>query len=111
MKELSSKSDLHLCYESDYTCADVRIKNNDAKVALIEASETGANDVSYCLEICAALRKDTTSCKIILMCSDQDEEAVAQTVTAKQEGRIDDFVFYEASFDYISTKILTMLQN
>ena len=109
--KLNSDSLLRLCYEPDYTKADTCVKNNNAKVALIEAAETGAHDVSKCLEICAALRKDAVDCKLILMCPDQDEEAVAQTVNAMQAGQIDDFVFYEASFDYLSSKILTMLNN
>jgi len=102
---------LRFCYEPDYAQADICIKKNNAKVALIEAAETGVHNVSRCLEICALLRKEAEDCKLILMCPDQDEEAVAQAVNAKQEGRIDDFVFYEASFDYLSSKLLTMLHN
>jgi len=111
LTKLNSQPVIQSCYEPDYTQADVCVKKNNAKVALIEAAETGAHNVSHCLEICAKLRKETENCKLILMCPDQDEEAVAQTVSAMQEGHIDDFVFYEASFDYVSSKILTMLNN
>ena len=111
LSKLNTESVLPLCYEPDYTQADTCVKKNNAKVALIEAAETGAHDVSKCLEICAALRKEAEGCKLILMCPDQDEEAVAQTVNAMQEGQIDDFVFYEASFDYLSSKIITMLNS
>jgi len=102
---------IRICYEPDYSQADICVKQNNAKVALIEAAETGIHDVAQCLKICATLRKETENCKLILMCPDQDEEAVAQTVSAKQEGRIDDFVFYEASFEYLTSKIMTMLHN
>jgi len=102
---------MQLCYESDYSQADACVRNNNAKVALIEAAETGSHDVYKCLDICAALRKESENCKLILMCPDQDEEAVAQTVNAKQEGWIDDFVFYETSLEYLSSKILTMLNS
>jgi len=102
---------MRLYYEPDYTQADDSVKKNNAKVALIEAEETGVYDVSKCLEICATLRRDAENCKLILLCPDQDEEAVAQTVTAMQEGQIDDFIFHEASIEYISSKILTMLNN
>ena len=109
--KLNTESFLKLCYEPDYTQADNCVKENNAKVALIEAAETGDHDVSKCLEICAVLRKEAVDCKLILMCPDQDEESVAQTVNAMQEGQIDDFVFYEASFDYLSSKIITMLNS
>ena len=102
---------MQLYYEPDYARADLCVKKNNAKVALIEAAETGEHSVLYCLDICATLRKETENCKLILMCPDQDEEAVAQTVRAKQDGCIDDFVFYEANFDYLSSKILTMLHD
>jgi len=109
LEALRKEFGLVLCYETDFTLAGARIKEYDAQVALIEAAETGDRDVSYCLELCSSLRKEAESCKLILMCPDQDEEAIAQTVNAKQDGRIDDFVFYEASIDYLTSKILAML--
>jgi len=111
LNKLDTGPYIRLCYEPDYTKADICVRQNNAKVALIEAAETGALDVLKCLEICAALRRDTENCKLILMCPDQDEEAVAQTVKARQDGIIDDFVFYEVSFDYLNSKIMTLLQN
>ena len=111
LTKLNTGTVVRLCYEPDYSQAGKCVKENNAKVALIEAAETGALDVSRCLEICALLRKEAENCKLILMCPDQDEEAVAQTVRAMQDGRIDDFVFYEASFEYLSSKILTMLHS
>jgi len=111
LNKLDTGPVVRLCYEPDYTQANACVKKNNAKVALIEAAETGIHGVPQCLEICAELRRETENCKLILMCPDQDEEAVAQTVNAVQEGKIDDFVFYEASFDYLTSKIMTMLQN
>ena len=108
---LNKEPGLRLYYEQDYSRAGASIQSHEGNVALIEAAETGACDVAYCLEVCASLRKETENCKLILMCPDQDEEAVAQTVGAKQDGRIDDFLFYGASFDYVSSKLLAMLQK
>jgi len=111
LNKLDTGPVLRFCYEPDYDQADICIMKNNAKVALIEAAETGVHDVSRCLEICAALREEKNDCKLILMCPDKDEEAVSQAVNAKQNGRIDDFVFYEASFEYLSSKILTLLYS
>ena len=111
LAELKKEPGIQLLYEPEYSHANAIIRNHKAKVALIEAAETGGRVVSCCLEICASLRKEAEKCKLILMCPDQDEEAVAKTVNAKHEGRIDDFVFYEASFDYLSSKLIAMLQS
>jgi len=111
LTELNKRSGLQIIHEHDYIRAYKRIMDENAKVALFEAAETGDYDVSYCLEVCSALRKESENCKLILMCPDQDEEAVEQTVAAMQDGQIDDFVFYEASFDYLSSKLMTMLHN
>jgi len=111
MSKLDTGSEVSVFYEPDYTQADICVKRNNAKVVFIEASETGVYDVMHCLDICAKLREEVSGCKLILMCPEQDEEAVAQTVSAKHNGDIDDFVFYEASFEYLSSKILTMMSN
>jgi len=111
LAELNKEPGLQVYYEPDYTQADASIRNHNAKVALIEAAETGDRDVSYCLKVCASLPRETGSCKLILMCPGQDEEAVSQTINAKLEGRIDDFVFYEANLGYLSSKLFTMLQT
>jgi len=110
LAELAKEPELRLYYETCYTQAAALIRDHNVKVALIEAEEMGVHDIFYCLELCATLRDEDESCKLILMCPDQDEEAVAQAVKAMQEGRIDDFVFFEASIDYLSSKILAMLQ-
>ena len=111
MTKLNTGTEISIFYESDYTQADICVKKNNAKVAFIEAAETGVYDVMHCLDICAKLREETDDCRFILMCPEQEEEAVAQTVSAKQNGHIDDFVFYEASFDYLSSKLMTMLHS
>jgi hypothetical protein len=100
---------LLLYYEQDYAKAAESIRKHDAKVALIEAAETGGHDVNYCLKLCSLIRNESKDCKLILMCPEQDEEAVAQAVNAMQNGLIDDFIFYEASIDYLSSKIIAML--
>ena len=110
LTELKKETGIQLFYEPDYTKAVTGIQNHEAKVALIEAAEVCDRDITYCLDVCATLRREAASCKLILMCSEKDEEAVAQAVSAKQDGHIDDFVFYDASLGYLSSKLLAMLQ-
>ncbi len=104
IKKLEGKADIRLFYESDYSKANSLISANNADIALIEIAETGEYDVHYCLALCAALR--TASCKLLLLCPEQDESSVAKAVDAKRKGLIEDFIFYDASIDYLASKLL-----
>lgn len=74
---------------------------NLAEGALLEVSEDGAHDIGYCLMLCAWLRQVLPHCRLMLMCSESRMEDVHRAIEAKQRGEIDDFVFYDASLDYL----------
>ncbi|MCL2105516.1 MAG: hypothetical protein FWH26_00360 [Oscillospiraceae bacterium] len=99
MRKLRGDPDLRLTYEPAYSRADV---------ALIEVAESGRQDISYCLSLCDRLQTEAPLCKRLLMCPEQDGTAVARAVEAKRAGRIDDFVFYDATPDYLVSKLLSM---
>ena len=92
---------IQLRYEPDYTRADVAIRYHLAEGALLEVSEDGAHDIGYCLMLCAWLRQVLPHCRLMLMCSESRMEDVHRAIEAKQRGEIDDFVFYDASLDYL----------
>jgi len=93
-------------HELDYANAEYTANSNTADVALIEAAETGEYDVFYCLALCARLR--ASACKLLLLCPEQDEASVSAAVEAKQNDLIEDFVFYDASIDYLISKLLSI---
>ena len=97
---------IRLCYESDYTKADSLVHTSSANIALIEIAETGRYDAGFCLALCKGLHERRQSCKLLLMCPEQDESSVAASIGSKQEGTIEDFVFYDASIDYLASKLL-----
>jgi len=105
---LEEKSGIHIHYEQDYSDAEASIKNQSAKAALIEVSQNGEFDVSYCLNLCLSLREKTPDCKLILMCPEQDKDCVAAAVDAKKNRRIDEFIFYDTSIEYLATKLISM---
>ncbi len=105
IKKLERPS-IRLCYESDYTKADNLVHVNGANIALIEIAETGIYDAKFCLALCSRLHNKVRSCKILLMCPEQDELSIATAIDGKQEGIIEDFVFYDASIDYLASKLL-----
>ena len=103
MEKAASSSDLRLVYETDYTRAEQMIRRHDAYAVLLEITESNACSSSYCLNLCAWLRTAVPQCKLLLMCPETNEDAVRTVIQAKRNGRIDDFVFYDASMKYLLT--------
>ena len=94
-------SGIRFHYEPDYTKADVTIRTHLATGALLEVSEGGVYDIGFCLMVCEWLRQVTPHCRLMLMCPEGQRETVHRAIEAKQKGEIDDFVFYDASLDYL----------
>jgi len=107
-QKLCGNPDLHLVCDPDYAHADDVIQSHEAKAALIEATEEGAYGTSYCLTLCAWLKELLPACKLLLMCPEHDKAGVTKAMEAKREGRIYDFVFYDASIDYLASKLLSL---
>ncbi|HCC34417.1 MAG TPA: hypothetical protein DEQ02_01785 [Ruminococcaceae bacterium] len=104
ISNLEGIPEIRLFYENDYSKASNLIYKNNANIALVEIAETGEYDVYYCLALCAKLRM--SKCKLLLLCPEQDESTIAAAVNAKQKGYIEDFIFYDASIDYLASKLL-----
>ncbi|NLB51407.1 MAG: hypothetical protein GX808_00500 [Syntrophomonadaceae bacterium] len=108
MAKLQKNADIKLIYEPNYDKAQINIDSNNAKVALIEASESGPYNMGYCLILCNEIRKNTPDCKLLLMCSEQDEKSVKLVIEAKGKKKIDDFVFYDVTIDYLASKLMSI---
>ncbi|QRN84812.1 hypothetical protein JR334_07425 [Clostridia bacterium] len=108
MDRFQDSLDIHLMFEPDYHQATDVIRRYTAKIALIEVAESGLYDMSYCLTICKELRKDAPECKLLLMCSEQNDKSVQQVVEAKWVKQIDDFVFYDVPIDYLVSKLISL---
>lgn len=106
MRTLSVDPELRFACETDYARADA--KAHGADVALIEVAESGGYDVAFCLALCDRIRRTRPECRLLLMCPERDRICVDRAVGAKQAGRIDDFVFYDASVDYLASKLSSM---
>jgi DNA-binding NarL/FixJ family response regulator len=108
MRKLRDDPAFQLVFVPSYSSAAETIRSRNAGIALIEVAETAEHDVARCLALCAQLRRQAPLCKLLLMCPEQDEAAVTRTVKAKREGHIDDFVFYDASAEFLVFKLLSM---
>ena len=105
---LENNLDVSLIYEENYPDAINIICINKATVALIEAAESGLYNMSYCLNLCKEIRKQNPKCKLLLMCSEQNQDCVKFVVEAKGKGQIDDFIFYDVSIEYLSSKLISI---
>lgn len=108
MNSLQDSLDINLIYEPYYHKANLAIQSNKAKAALIEVAETGPYDIEYCLALCKELRENTPECKLIIMCSEEDEKAIKLIIDSKWKKEIDDFVFYDVTIDYLASKLISI---
>ena len=99
--KVHNNSDIMLCYEPNYNNANETIDNIHANGALLEVSEDGKHDINYCLALCTGLRKTHPECHLMLMCPEGQIETIHRAIEAKRKGDINDFVFYNASLDYL----------
>ncbi len=82
-----------------------------AEVVLVEVPETGSEDrAERCLMICDQVRQLVPGSKQVLLCSESDTLACRAAISAKQENRIDDFLFYDTSITYLFSKLEALMQ-
>ncbi len=103
---LKQEHDIDPYHEQEYRRAAAVIQTKHAHSALIEVTEGGGHDAAYCLNLCDSIKKAAPDCKLLLMCPEQDKNGIRQAVSAKQAGRINNFVFYDASLRYLSSLLL-----
>lgn len=105
MNILQDSPDIRLIYEPYYHKSNLVIQNNNATAALIEVAEAGPYDIRYCLSLCNEIRESNPECKLIIMCSEQNDKAIKLVIDAKGKKEIDDFVFYDVTIDYLTSKL------
>ena len=108
MAKLCNNLEIRLMVEPDHRKALVALNSQAFKAVLIEVAESGRYDISYCLELCRELRITVPDCKLLLMCSEQDEPSVERVIQAKSDKSIDDFVFFDVTVDYLASKLLSL---
>ncbi len=108
INSFKDKQEICPIYESNYRNARLIIINHKPKAVLMEVAETGPYDIGYCLELCREIRRKIPESKLILMSSERDERSVKQVITAKSQDEIDDFLFYDVTIDYLTSKFISI---
>ncbi len=79
------------------------------QVILLEVPECGLPSIAECLSISDEIKQKLPTCKILLMCSERDKVAVGGSIEAKKTGRVDDFVFFDTSVQYLTASLKAFL--
>ena len=81
----------------------------DAEVLAIDVAVVDGNhEIGTALQLCGRLRSAAPSCKILFMISQTGRADSEIAVAAKRVGRIDDFLFYDSSLEYLIAKLSSM---
>ena len=109
IRKMEGTPGIKLHFESDYANAEAVEETGGAGLILMEIAESGVYGSDYCLALCARLRMRAPGCKLLLLCPEQDKAGVDAVMAAKQNGRVDDFLFYDATIEYLAAKVSSFL--
>lgn len=74
-------------------------------IALIDVMCNDIKEKESSLSLCKKLNQSLANCHILLLVSQEDMINRKMAAEAKEEGVIDDFVFYDASLKYLLAKL------
>ena len=78
-------------------------------LALVEIPERHGDPALDALGVCDEIKKASPGCQIMLMCPEQNKKCIDACVEAKKRGEIADYVFYETSPEYLTSKLQSLL--
>ena len=101
-----------LIAESNYAAAVLTAESCSPEIAVVEIPESGPwKSAEKCLAICDLIRKQLPGCKQVLLCSENDTASCNAAIQAKQERKIDDFLYYDNSVNYLFSKLEALIEN
>jgi len=107
-----SNSPFNMVPEHNYGLATIAAESCSPEIALVEIPESGLwQSAEKCLAICDEIRSHFPGCKQVLLCPETDPDSCHAAILAKQNNRIDDFLFYETSFNYLFSKLEALTGN
>jgi hypothetical protein len=96
--------------EQNYASAALTAAACAPEIAVVEVPESGPwKSASKCLAICDVIRKQLPLCKVVVLCSENDADSCSAAIHAKQENRIDDFLYYDSSINYLFSKLEALI--
>ncbi|NLC89347.1 MAG: hypothetical protein GX681_04710 [Clostridiaceae bacterium] len=96
--------------ESDYMSAVDSAIKYQPRIVILEVPESGSyKSAEKCLLISDEIRKHLPRIRQLLLCSETDAASRRAAIQAKQNKRIDDFLFYDTSVNYLFSKLESLI--
>ena len=90
----------------NYSAAVLTAERCMPDIVILEIPESGLwKQADKCLAVCDEIRRQLPDCSQVILCSENDTQACSAAIRAKQENRIDDFLFYDSSVQYLFSKL------
>ena len=106
MEHAAIDSRFELMSARDYSTAVLTAKMCLPEIAVVEIPESGAwRFAEKCFVICDSIKRQFPCCKLVILCNENDRDSYNAAIQAKQESRIDDFLFYDSSIHYFFSKL------
>ena len=92
--------------EQNYALATLAAETCKPDLVLVEIPESGQwRSAEKCLALCDMIRSQFPHCKQVILCDEKDTITCQAAIQARQEQRIDDFLFYTNSTKYMFSKL------
>ena len=93
-----------------YSTAALTAETCLPEITVVEIPESGLwKSAEKCLAICDAIRRQLPGCKQVILCNENDTDSYNAAIHAKQENKIDDFLFYDSSIQYLFSKLEALI--
>jgi DNA-binding NarL/FixJ family response regulator len=105
LAEMRDNSDFVFFTEYNYPKATVSADVFRPDAILMEVPESTEATFAECLDVCDEIRQILPTCKIILLSPEGDPKIRELTIEAVRYGRVDDFLYYDTSLQYLISKL------
>ena len=105
IQHVSGSAQFSFYAESNYRCALLSAEIVQPAIAVVEIPESGEWTAERCLALCDCIRRSLPDCRMVALCPEENESICLQVIAAKKAGRLDDFLYYDTSINYLLSKL------
>ena len=111
IEAIHKRTDLETCALYEFKRVKDMAMVKKPKIALVEVPERHGTPAMDAIAVCEEIKEASPGCKIILICPENDRDSVKATTQAVKAGKIDDFMYYDLSADYLVTKLESLIPD
>ena len=105
MKSLKSDERFSFFAEYDYQNAALVASAVQPDIAVVEVPESKAWRAMDYLTVCGGIRSASPHCRVLFFCPENSQDSRSVAIEAKRSGAIDDFIFFDTSWNYLVSKL------